>query len=571
VSIGRAAVAPTEASIAEILQSRAAGQPDRMIFCFLQDGEVESERLTYGELDQRARAIAAELQQTGSPGDRAVLIYPPGLEFIAALFGCFYAGVIAVPVYPPRLGLTIDPFRPLAGIIGDCEPSALLVGQPFVEPVQTAAASMVELSQPRIIPSESLDVARATEWRPMTISRETIALLQYTSGSTGHPRGVMVTHGNILENEFVIQLVFEHHTAAEMGTGVCWLPFYHDMGLIGNVLQAVYVDGPCYLMSPLDLLQRPIRWLEAISRYRAHSSGGPNFAYDLCVNRITDEQKAGLDLSHWELAAIGAEPVSAEVMNRFCRAFEPCGFRREAFYPCYGLAEATLFVSGGDKNAAPIIRPATKSDGEAALVGCGHPWTTHELVIADPVTKTECSVNTVGEIWFRGPSVAAGYWRREQETAESFGASLADSGRGPFLRTGDLGFLDDGELFVTGRLKDLIVIRGQNHYPQDIEETVARQHAAFRPQTGAAFSGLIDDEERLIIVQEIDRRSRRLDLDRLRADVRRAIADGHQLQAHDIVFLRNGTIPKTTSGKVRRHECRQKYLSGQLSQWTPST
>lgn len=592
--IGRTTTPPTEASLLDIVRDRARTAPDRQIFCFLDEGEFETERLTYAQLDRRAHAIAACLRERVVPGDRVVLVYPPGLEFITALFGCFYAGAAAVPVYPPRLGLIADPLRPLIEIVRDCEPAALLVGGSLYESIRSASPGIAELPPETLIHSESIATERAAQFRPCPIEREVVALVQYTSGSTGDPKGVVITHGNILSNEYAIQLAFQHRTAERPGGGVCWLPFYHDMGLIGNVLQAVYVDGPCYLMSPLMLLQRPIRWLEAISRYRVHSSGGPNFAYDLCVRRITDEQKATLDLSCWELAAIGAEPVSSSVMERFAAAFAGCGFRREAFYPCYGLAEATLFVSGGDKHAPPVVRsfPAARieyipAEADAApalslearqsndaekkcqtLVGCGHAWTDHELVIADPVTCRECPPGVVGEIWFRGPSVANGYWRREQETHETFGAFLADSRRGPFLRSGDLGFIQNGELFVSGRIKDLILIRGHNHYPQDIEETVRRLHEAFRPNSGAAIGCIIDGEERLVILQEIDRQGRRLDLESLRKEIRRAIAEEHQLQVQDIVFLRNGSLPKTTSGKIRRRECRQRYLTGPLTLWT---
>ena len=567
VTTGRPTTPPTEASLLEILQERSRCAPDRHIFSFLEDGEAERERFTYRQLDERAKAIAARLQSVVAPGDRVLLVYPPGLEFIAALFGCFYAGAIAVPVYPPRFGLIADPLRPLLGIVRDCDPAAILVGGALTGPL-SSAASLDELKSIALLPTETIDAVSAAAFRPLAVGRDTVALLQYTSGSTGDPKGVVITHGNLLENEHVIQLAFHHRTAERPGGGVCWLPFYHDMGLIGNVLQAVYVDGPCYLMSPLVLLQRPIRWLEAISRYGAHSSGGPNFAYDLCMRRITEEQKATLDLSHWELAAIGAEPVSADVMDRFAEAFAPCGFRREAFYPCYGLAEATLFVSGGDKESLPVVRRCTDVETTRTLVGCGHTWTDHEIVIADPITCRECPPGVVGEIWFRGPSVARGYWRRERETEETFGAVLSDSGRGPFLRTGDLGFLSDGELFVTGRLKDLIVIRGHNHYPQDIEDTVCRLHEAFRPNSTAAIGCFIDGEERLVILQEIDRPQRKLDADTLRREIVRAVAEQHQLQVHEIVFLRNGALPKTTSGKVRRHECRRRYESAQLTLWT---
>ena len=527
------------------------------------------------------------------------MLYAPGLEFIAALFGCFYAGTIAVPVQPPRLDFLDVGFRRLAGIAANCRPSATLTGGLVAEPISATCQRIAELRDIPTVRTDQIEESAFGDYRLEMIAREMPALLQYTSGSTGDPKGVVITHGNILANSYVLQLAFQHRSHERPGVGVCWLPFYHDMGLIGNVLQALYVDGPCFLLSPLTLLQRPLRWLEAITRYRAYSSGGPNFAYDLCVRRINDEQKKSLDLSSWELAAIGAEPISPGTMDRFVEAFSVCGFRREAFYPCYGLAESTLFVSGGDKESAPVVQtfrsaditfaPKSADQAESAtstrtayaesrtheppesiqtLVGCGHTWTDHELKIVDPVQLTECAPGTVGEIWFRGPSVASGYWQRPEESEFTFHARLKPNGSGPFLRTGDLGFLADGELFISGRIKDLIVIRGQNHFPQDIEDTVAGLHVAFRPHGCAAVSYPSDGEERLVILKEIDRQSRQLDVAELKREIRRALAERHQLQAYDIVLLRNGSLPKTTSGKIQRHECRQRYLAGQLTPWS---
>jgi acyl-CoA synthetase (AMP-forming)/AMP-acid ligase II len=423
----------------------------------------------------------------------------------------------------------------------------------------------------------------AAGWSDPHLGRQSRALLQYTSGSTGTPRGVSITHGNILANEFVIQHAFRHWTALGSGNGVCWLPLYHDMGLIGNVLQAVYVDAPCFLMSPFVFLRHPIRWLQAISRYRTHTSGGPNFAYDLCVQRITDEQKGTLDLSDWEVAYIGAEPVSPATLDRFAAAFDCCGFQREAFYPCYGLAEATLFVSGGEGPRPAVVQtfplestlPASSSTvstpstnaSASPLVGCGHARPPHEITIVEPTTRAICPEGAVGEIWFAGPSVGEGYWNSPEETAATFHAALSDSGRGPFLRTGDLGRMVDGELFVTGRLKDLIIIHGRNFVPHDIEETVRTVHEAFRPNRGAALGCQIDGEERLVILQEIDRQTRRLDVRELARDVRQVIAERHQLQVADVVFLRNDSLPRTSSGKVRRFACKEQYLTGRLIEW----
>ena len=390
----------------------------------------------------------------------------------------------------------------------------------------------------------------------------------------------MVTHRNLMHNEEMIRLAFEHVDIVT-GLGVCWLPLHHDMGLIGSVLQSLYVGCPHMLMSPLRLLQRPFRWLQAVSKYRADSSGGPNFAFALCTQRITAEERATLDLRNWSIAAIGAEAVQLDVLDKFAETFESCGFRREAFYPCYGLAEATLFVTGGLKNEPPVVLslPASTVNTEIAdqseaakipprtLVGSGRVWLDQQVVIADPVTCRRCPDGQVGEIWVRGPSVAAGYWNRPEQSRSTFQAELADSGEGPFLRTEDLGFFRDGELFVTGRIKDVIIIRGRNHYPQDIEETVQAVHPGMRRGCGAAFGLTGEDGEKLVVVQEIDRQSRRLDLKALAREVRQAVAVQHGLEIHDVAFVRNASVPKTTSGKIRRNACRTQYESGTLTLW----
>jgi acyl-CoA synthetase (AMP-forming)/AMP-acid ligase II len=584
---GRPVSIPTEKSIVEILDARAAQDADRRIFTFLDDAGSEIEWMSYGQLRARGEAIAARLQDWLAPGDRALLIYPPGLECIAALFGCFYAGVIAVPVCPPRPELLEAGTAPLLRIAVDCAPAALLTSGTITETIRRLHDRRPELASAGLIVTDEIDAAEASRVQRRRIDRGDVAVLQYTSGATGDPKGVIVTHGNILANEFTIQRAFHHYTGSRPGEGVCWLPFHHDMCLIGSVLQAVYVDGPMHIMSPVTLLQRPFQWLKAIDHYRAHTSGGPNFAYDLCVRRITDEQKAELDLSSWEVAAIGAEPVSAATMRRFTEAFAVCGFRPEAFFPCYGLAEATLFVSGGDKEAAPVVWSFADSEdattanvrgagcglrdavSERPLVSCGHAWPEDEMRIVDPERQVECAEGEIGEIWFRGPSLAAGYWERPDESEAVFQARLAGSGEEPFLRTGDLGFVWDGELFVCGRLKDLIVIHGRNIYPQDIEDTVAETHEGFVPGRGAAFGRQFEEEERLVVVQEIDRTSRSLDLEALTRDVRRRVAESHQVQLHDIVYVRRGSLPVTTSGKVRRRETHDRYAANELVLWRP--
>jgi acyl-CoA synthetase (AMP-forming)/AMP-acid ligase II len=389
----------------------------------------------------------------------------------------------------------------------------------------------------------------------------------------------MITHGNLLSNQRAIKSGFGH-TEKTIFAG--WLPLFHDMGLIGNVLQPLYLGIPSVLMSPVAFLQKPFNWLQAISRYKATTSGGPNFAYDLCVRKITPGQRSSLDLSSWEVAFNGAEPVQAETMESFASYFAPCGFRREAFYPCYGMAEATLFISGGLKTVAPIVYrvegaaleenrvvAAEVEEETRTIVGCGRTWLDEKIAIVDPKSLTQCPAGKVGEIWVSGSSVARGYWNRLEQTAETFQAELALAtlgASGPFLRTGDLGFLQDGELFVTGRLKDVIIIRGQNHYPQDIELTVQKSHLGLRSHCGAAFTVEQNGQQRLVIVQEVERTYlRRLDIQEVVGNITEAVINNHGLQVYSTVLIRPGSIPKTSSGKIQRHACKRGFLDGNLN------
>ena len=563
-------------SLADVLAYRARGTPDARVYTFLADGEVESAHLTFGGLERRARALAAELSTRCNPGDRVLLLFPPGLEFITAFFGCLYAGVIAVPAYPPRPRR--DPAR-LRALVRDAEPSVVLTTAAQQAETGRLAAGIPELSGASWLATDEIP-DREVEWEAAAPSRDASAFLQYTSGSTASPRGVIVSHANLLHNQRMIAAAFEQDENSRV---VSWLPLYHDMGLIGTVLQPLYCGGSCVLMPPVSFLQRPVRWLRAISRYGATTSGGPNFGYDLCIQRVGDEERQDLDLSSWRVAFNGAEPVQAETLRRFAELFAPCGFRREALYPCYGLAEATLFVTGGKSGVPP--RTATLEGtaldrhevvpvpaGEASarrMVGSGRPWLGQRVVIVDPVTASECAPGQVGEIWISGPSVARGYWRQPALNERDFGATLAEGGPGSrseaFLRTGDLGFLLDGELFVTGRLKDLIVLRGRNLYPQDLELAAESGHPALRPGCGAAFSIERDGEERLVLACEVERHSHGA-VEEIAGAVRRVIAEEHEAQVETVVLLRAGTLPRTTSGKVQRHLCRQRYLAGELAE-----
>jgi amino acid adenylation domain-containing protein len=555
-------------TLRDVLQARAAEHAERRVYTFLSDSGEEEDFLTYAGLEARARAIAARLRDLEvTPGERVLLLFPPGLDFIAAFFGCLHAGAVAVPAYPPRSPRTLPR---LGSIVRDARPAAVLTLSGLRPKLQALTASLPELQDARWLAVD--EVGGAEGWEPPAIAADDPAFLQYTSGSTSAPKGVVVTHANLLHNEEMIRQAFGQ---SEESVIVGWLPLYHDMGLIGNVLQPLYCGARCILMSPMSFLQRPRLWLEAVGRYGATTSGGPNFAYELCVRKVGSQEREGLDLSSWRVAFNGAEPVRSETMERFVEAFAPRGFRREAFYPCYGLAEATLFVTGG-RPGAPFVQASFEASalerhlveesagpGARSLVASGRPWSGQRVAVADPETGVELPSERVGEVWVQGPSVARGYWGNPEQTARTFGARLA-SGEGPFLRTGDLGFIQDGRLFVTGRLKDLIILRGRNHYPQDLELTAERAHPALRPGCGAAFSVDVDGEESLVVVHEVERHPG-ADLDEIAGAVRRAVAEEHEVQVRDVVLLRAGTLPKTSSGKVQRHACRAGYLAGGLA------
>jgi 8-amino-7-oxononanoate synthase len=558
-------------NLVDLVQHRAAHSPHDRAFIYLVDGETEEVQLTYQELDRQARAIAARLQELDLVGERALLLYPAGLDFIAAFFGCLYAGVVAVPAYPPRRNRSMSRIQAIAD---DCQASIALTTYAVWERVQPVLGQTPDLSKIDWLCTDRLPAGIEQNWQQPDVHGDTLTFLQYTSGSTGTPKGVMLTHANLMHNSASIAYAFEH---TRSGSGVFWLPSYHDMGLIGGILQPLYIGQPNVLMSPMAFLQKPFRWLKAISRYRATIGGGPNFAYDLCVRKITPEQRAQLDLSSWNLAFNGAEPVRAETIEAFTKTFAPCGFKPTAFYPCYGMAEATLIVTGGFKAALPVIRSfdaealennqvvdaLPDEEGARELVGSGGKLLDQRIVIAHPENMTTLPPDQVGEIWVSGPSVALGYWNRPEETERTFRAYLKDTGEGPFLRTGDLGFMQDGELFVTGRLKDLIIIRGLNHYPQDLEATAEKAHPRVRPGNGAAFACQIDGVDRLVLVQEVER-GQSDELDKVIESIRRAISAEHELNLDAVVLVKAGSIPKTSSGKIQRHACRQAFLDGSL-------
>ena len=565
----------TIASVADMLRRRAQERPRQLAVVFVPDSRQNAAEAevawTYEELDRRAAAIAAALGEQTVPGDRAVLVFPPGLDFVAAFFGCLYAGVLPAPATYPK------PRRAsprLDAIVADCTPKLALTTADTLSILELNGQSPAVQGLKWLAVDECYNNPAA----PLVPRlRDDAAFLQYTSGSTSQPRGVVVTHGNLLHNLELIRIGFGLPTAESHGpvqSAVFWLPAYHDMGLIGGILSPLSLGITSYLLAPATFLQRPLSWLETISRTGATISGAPNFAYELCTQKISDDERAALDLSRWKLAFCGAEPIDAGTLHEFAETFAPRGFRADAFYPCYGLAEATLMVSGGAGPSRPRVLRANRerlaahelvdvngTPGALPLVSCGRPLGNQEVVVVDPNTGERRPVGAVGEIWIRGNSVASGYWNHPEELRQTFGGRLAD-GSGPFLRTGDLGSFVDGELFVTGRLKDVIIIRGRNIYPQDVERTAGEAHEAV--ETGAAFAVGEPGHEELVVVHQVARAHRKDDLGPVIRAIRAAIVEEHEVDPQAIVLLRPMTLPMTSSGKVQRRRCRELFEAGQL-------
>jgi acyl-CoA synthetase (AMP-forming)/AMP-acid ligase II/acyl carrier protein len=564
------------ASLADILQNRGRHHPKRLAYIFLEDGECAASSFNYGTLDGVARAIAARLIEVG-PRNRALLLYPSGLDFVAAFLACLYAGVVAVPAPAPSPAHVKRALGRLRAIVADAQPSLILSNTATAANIGEKIESVAGFERlPWVLTdTDESSVGLSLDMPQSTRDTEGLAYIQYTSGSTGTPRGVMVSHANLLHNLASLDQEWGHTPDSVL---VSWLPVFHDMGLVYGVLQGLFSGFPTVLMSPFAFIRRPIRWLRAISEHGGTHSAGPNFAYDLCVQKTTPEERAGLDLRRWTMALNGAETVRYETLLRFVATFEEHGFRWQAFCPGYGLAEATLKVTTTSITRPPavcMIEPTALEHGRVViadqhqapgrmLVGSGRPALDTRVLIVNPEFATRCASDEVGEIWVSGLSVAHGYWRRPEESRLTFDAYLADTGEGPFLRTGDLGFLHDGDLFITGRQKDLIIIRGRNLYPQDIEWTVQASHRSLRPGCGAAFSVDADEEERVVVVQEIDARHRPCDLAYVARAIRRAIALEHDVEVFAIVLVAPSSLPKTSSGKLERRACCAAYLAGTL-------
>jgi len=548
------------------LRDHAAERPGDTAFVHLIDGDTPQASMSYAQLDRRARAIAAYLQDMRSAGQNVVLAYPPGIEFIAAFFGALYAGCVAVPAYPPRTR-TLDRFHALISDSG----ARVVLGT-------AATGTHVKMNgrsaTVRWIATDEITDTHADRWTEHEPDPDSLAMIQYTSGSTSRPKGVMLSHANLLANTLAIGNAFE------VGRGtkaVFWLPACHDMGLIGGVLAPAYYGIPNIVIAPAMFARDPFFWLDTISRFRATVSGGPNFAYDLCVRKITAEQRAALDLSSWSVAFIGAETVDPDTLTRFAEAFAPCGFRPTSFYPCYGLAEATLMVTGPKSGSGATVR-AFRDDalahnivvplpddaaGARHLVGCGAPVGSLRMAIVEPETGERVASNRIGEVWVAGESIGKGYWRSPGKTAATFHARLNDADDSSFLRTGDLGFIHDQQLYVTGRIDDLIIVRGLNHHPQDIEASARQSHALLASGAGAAFAFEEDGAQRIVLVHEVIRDGS-ADLAPVIDAIRAAVLDEHGLALDAVVLIRRGTIARTSSGKVQRHATSAAFRANEL-------
>ncbi len=564
-----------------VLERHAALRGAQDAYIYLEGGEEIGETLTYAGLRDRAQSVAAVLQTHGKEGDRVLLLYPSCIDYMVAFFACLYAKMIAVPVFPPR---NSKHNARLETIVADSGAELAMTTTRQLHEMRHALETSPALRALTMVCSDTVEKTDTHRWRPTTVDGDTTAFLQYTSGSTGQPKGVVVTHRNLIENAKMQQ-------AGMRTTGdsliVTWLPIFHDMGLIGNMLHAVWLGAQCVFMAPAFFLQSPRRWLAAISKFGAQMSGGPNFSFDLCVDRITAEQAAELDLSRWRVAFNGAEPVRAATLERFSKHFAVSGFRRAASYPCYGMAETTLIVTGGTADAGDRVEWVTRSSLSAGrpdivapnsaassttsvealpIVSCGRALPGCTVTIVTPNKRTLCGEREVGEIWVAGAHVGKGYWQKPDITLQTFAATTVPEMHGPYLRTGDLGYLSDGELYVTGRCKDLLIIRGTNYYPNDIEQSIEACDAAVM-RNGIAVIG-IDDErgERAVAVAEIERTQlHKINAAALVGIIRQSVLEKHELFLADIVLIRPGTLPKTSSGKVQRGRCRELYLAGQLT------
>ncbi len=579
-------------TIPEILRSRAVSTPDKIAYIYLNDGENDEEKITYRQLDEAADTISRQLLASGTRGDRALMLFPPCMEFIKALYGCFYAGIIAVPAYAPRKNRSLDRIKTLVNDSGSTIVLTVLEIEKLFERsfsdldnlknlkwviTNKTPANDIELIQGAQFDAKQSELLKNPGYQ--FPDPADIALLQYTSGSTGIPKGVMVTHRNIMRNLEFIRQSFSLNLES---VSVSWLPSFHDMGLIDGVIGAVYNGYPAVLMPPVTFIQKPVRWLRAISKYRGTHGGAPNFAYDLCVDNVSEEERSGLDLSSMETLYCGAEPIRKDTFERFIETYSPSGFTRKSIYPCYGMAETTLIISGPAAKRGPVylnvsssqlelnkVKPVDAGDPDSRyLVGVGHQWIDTKVKIVNPELLTESGNDEIGEIWVSGSIVTTGYWNKPEVSEKTFKAYIKgenENSHPGWLRTGDLGFFQDNELYITGRLKDMIILHGRNYYPHDIEFLVENSHHCLRSGASAAFSVEVGSREKLVIVAEVERTCiRDFDKEAVAETIRKHIADELELEVYAIAFIRTASIPKTSSGKIQRKQCKHEFINNSL-------
>lgn len=573
---------PQFKNLVEMAATRAKLKGESELTAFLGDDGSREGTLTFAGLDRAARNIAAGLTAKGLARKNLMLLYTPGIDYIKAFFGCLYAGSVPVPAYPPMGARDIDRLK---RVVLDCDAAAILSSSMLLPMIEAWVANPSNGLNINCVPTDLAASVDAIGFEPADVDPSEVAFLQYTSGSTGHPKGVMVSHGNLLEN--FKQIVWNFCHSADLDTiapeykTVIWLPPFHDMGLIGGVLTPVYVGTRVTLMSPLTFLKNPFVWLKTITDEKAKVSGGPNFSYQYCVRKVSDEQMAQLDLSSWQVAFNGAEPILMDALHAFAGKFQSVGFDPHAFLPCYGLAEATLFVAGSPamrgarvieadlqqlaKGEVNPAEPATSAD-TATLVSSGVIAAGAEVRIVDPNTHVACHDGKVGEIWVNSPSVAQGYWNKPSFSDSVFRARIKGDDSKTWMRTGDMGMMWDNELFVTGRIKELIIVAGRNHYPQDIEVSLQSSNPLYRKGCGAAFSVVDHGKEQLVVMQEVAGNGLQpQDFHQLALQGARAIATRHGISPKSLLFIQAGTLPKTSSGKIQRAEAKKIYETGNFT------
>lgn len=563
----------------EVIQKRTCSDPNFVVFRFLSDGINEDGSYTYKQLEDRSKSVAASLQKIGKKGDNVLLLFQPGLAYVASLYACFYSGFVAVPAYPPRRNRGIER---IYTIIEDSGANICLLSQQVYNDIQRNFTDDSKLSNIQWIVYDDIQDTDKDNFKEENILPEDIALIQYTSGSTGNPKGVMLTQLNLMYNSEYIRTTFG---VDKESVGVHWLPLFHDMGLIGGLLQAAYVKCVNINIPPMAFLKNPLNWLKAIDKYRGTIAGGPNFAFDYCIQKTTEEERKELDLSSMKVFFCGAEPIRQQTMKKFVEDFAISKIKEEMLYPCYGMAETTLIVTGGVFSEKPkylsintsalsenkVIIEKENTPGTTDLVSSGKTWLNTKIEIVNPHTIKQVSENEVGEIWISGPTVATGYYGKPEESKMIFGAHISDTNDGPFLRTGDLGFVYENELYITGRLKDIIIIRGVNYYPTDIEYLIQDNIPELKNNSGAVFPVTIDNSEKIVVVQELERTAmRNTDHNIILEKIRQIISEEMELETQAVVLIRTGSIPLTSSGKIQRRQTKFEYLNNELNivaQW----